>query len=97
MEGANCDVDINECVRNTDRCSPNAACINTPGSYNCSCHWGYDGDGRTCNPNQRAIQELQSVYWSQPQGLSCDAGADVEWPASGPGGWVQQRCRWVQG
>ena len=42
-------VDINECIEETDDCAQN--CINTNGSYICSCNTGYyiDIDGRSCN------------------------------------------------
>ncbi|OXB70821.1 UNVERIFIED_CONTAM: hypothetical protein H355_002145 [Colinus virginianus] len=30
-------------------CNANAACTNTPGSYECNCSSGYSGDGFTCN------------------------------------------------
>lgn len=49
------------------------------------CRRGYEGDGRTCTANEGAIQELEGVYWSQPEGLACDPGVDVEWPKEGPG------------
>ena len=32
FEGPGCDVDINECVRGTDNCASNAACLNTQGT-----------------------------------------------------------------
>ena len=32
-----------------DNCDENAQCINTVGSFNCSCNPGYSGDGITCN------------------------------------------------
>ena len=57
-DGRNC-IDVNECRTNNGGCSQN--CINTPGSYQCSCNAGYflDGDGTTCNrvqcPNPPAI------------------------------------------
>ena len=40
--------DINECVKNTDGCNQN--CINTAGSYQCSCNSGYELglDSQTC-------------------------------------------------
>ena len=41
-------VDINECDEGSDGCDTNASCMNTPGSYQCSCYYGYEGDGRTC-------------------------------------------------
>ena len=41
-------IDINECDDGTASCDVNAQCINTDGSYNCSCSSGYSGDGMTC-------------------------------------------------
>ena len=43
-----CFLDINECLLRKKKCSPNAQCINTQGSYSCKCHDGYEGDGETC-------------------------------------------------
>ena len=40
--------DINECDDGTASCDVNAQCINTDGSYNCSCSSGYSGDRMTC-------------------------------------------------
>ena len=41
--------DINECANpETNDCDLNAQCINTEGSYTCSCNEGYTGDGETC-------------------------------------------------
>lgn len=41
-------VDINECQTGTDNCQQN--CINTHGSFICSCESGYimNSDGATC-------------------------------------------------
>ena len=39
--------DINECNGN-NRCSMNANCNNTDGSYTCSCLIGFEGDGINC-------------------------------------------------
>lgn len=40
--------DIDECKDpNLNDCDVNAICINTPGSFNCSCIDNYFGDGRT--------------------------------------------------
>jgi hypothetical protein len=41
-------VDFNECGNHTDNCSAVATCINTVGSYNCSCNNGYIGNGFEC-------------------------------------------------
>ena len=41
--------DINECMDDTlNECSPNADCLNTEGTYDCTCRTGYSGDGRNC-------------------------------------------------
>ena len=40
--------DISECATNADNCDANAACTNTPGSFDCTCNQGYTGDGVTC-------------------------------------------------
>lgn len=45
--GEHCDKDIDECGISKHDCLPNHAhCINTVGSYNCSCNHGYLGDGK---------------------------------------------------
>ena len=41
--------DINECADGTSKCSADAMCNNTEGSYRCKCKPGFNGDGRTCN------------------------------------------------
>ncbi len=42
--------DINECSLGLARCHPEAQCSNLPGSYNCTCSRGFQGDGFThCN------------------------------------------------
>ncbi|RMX47721.1 hypothetical protein pdam_00012358, partial [Pocillopora damicornis] len=48
FKGQNCDQDVNECTEGSHGCSADAVCINTEGSYTCSCKPGYSGDGRTC-------------------------------------------------
>ena len=40
--------DINECKANTHNCDVAAICVNTKGSYNCTCKAGYSGDGQSC-------------------------------------------------
>ena len=44
-------LDINECSEGLDMCSYNASCTNTEGGYNCSCEYGYHGNGFICNSN----------------------------------------------
>ena len=41
-------LDINECNNGYHDCSENASCVNTPGSFKCTCKPGYTGDGRLC-------------------------------------------------
>lgn len=38
--------DQDECV--SSPCHPNATCMNTAGSFNCTCNSGFEGDGFTC-------------------------------------------------
>jgi len=45
-------IDVDECAMNIDNCSQHANCTNTPGSFNCTCHNGYSGDGITCPGNE---------------------------------------------
>lgn len=40
--------DVNECEVGPDPCHHLASCHNTDGSFICSCHAGYDGDGVKC-------------------------------------------------
>lgn len=39
--------DMNECDLAND-CDPDAECVNSDGSYTCTCRDGYSGDGKTC-------------------------------------------------
>ena len=41
-------VDINECEAETADCDDNAECINTEGSYDCTCKSGFTGNRTTC-------------------------------------------------
>ena len=43
-------LDINECERGD--CDPNADCVNTEGSFRCTCFSGYTGNGLNCTGNE---------------------------------------------
>jgi hypothetical protein len=40
--------DVNECLFHTSNCSANGTCVNTVGSYTCSCPAGFYGNGLIC-------------------------------------------------
>ena len=42
-------LDIDECMLGTHNCHNNATCFNTNGSFTCSCHIGYSGNGMNCD------------------------------------------------
>ena len=41
-------IDTNECVFGTNNCSENAECMDTTGSFICTCKPGFKGDGFNC-------------------------------------------------
>ncbi len=41
--------DINECNDSVAVCNDNADCMDTNGSFECSCRRGFSGDGFNCN------------------------------------------------
>ena len=47
---------MNECSRNTHECHAEAVCINTVGSYNCSCGEGWLGDGKQCSDEDECLR-----------------------------------------
>ena len=51
--------DIDECQLSLDTCHVNADCIDTVGSYFCSCISGYEGSGFNCTG-----KHVQDIYAS---------------------------------
>ena len=52
--------DIDECAMDTDNCSENAICTNTPGSFICICYIGYVSNGTAC-VGKHVIPELETI------------------------------------
>ena len=64
-------LDVNECTSATHKCHANADCVNTHGSYNCTCKAGYTGDGRNCsgeinNVNVQIMITRQGLFFDIP-------------------------------
>ncbi|CAB4035975.1 angiopoietin-2-like isoform X2, partial [Paramuricea clavata] len=84
---------VDECVNETHKCSINANCTNTPGSYNCQCLSGYKGKGKKCSVSRKSCASLykagfryDGVYTINPDDsesfqVSCDMQTDG-------GGWT---------
>ena len=47
--------DIDECKEGTAECHSNATCTNTEGSFDCTCVYGYRGDGQDCTSKNTLI------------------------------------------
>ena len=52
--------EIDECKENTDNCSANAQCHNTPGSFNCTCNTGFIGDGVNCTIGKKRPENVSA-------------------------------------
>jgi hypothetical protein len=92
-DGANCK-DVDECARNTDRCDPNAQCVNSDGSFSCPCLKGFKAVGNTCVDidecalKQDDCSELPDACVNTPGGFSCQCPAGYAGPAKGAAGCV---------
>ena len=54
--------DIDECAEEISQCHDNATCTNTIGSYNCTCEYGYTGDGLNCTSKIQEFITFDSSY-----------------------------------
>ena len=48
--------DIDECSAGTDSCHQEAMCMDTDGSYTCTCSNGYTGNGEICNGRRVCVR-----------------------------------------
>ena len=86
--------DIDECKEGHDikmkKCHPNASCINTQGSYNCSCNPTYTGSGFECKGTFGFLQpHLSKQYWIKSN-LSL-----LRWPLSSNSNSDPAELMWV--
>lgn len=52
--------DVDECEAQQHDCSQFAGCLNSVGSYSCTCFSGFTGDGKNCSGEYHAL--LTSIY-----------------------------------
>ena len=60
-------LDVDECRNSRNDCHVNADCINTFGSFNCTCKAGSTGDGRTCSGRVQLKlnhRKISFSYWT---------------------------------
>ncbi|XP_027058714.1 uncharacterized protein LOC113685401 [Pocillopora damicornis] len=60
FHGEDCEEDIDECDIGTYSCSDVSDCINTKGSYSCTCKQGYEGDGWNCSV--KLVSTCKEIY-----------------------------------
>ena len=53
--------DLDECDANP--CDANAICLNTDGSFICTCDDGFTGDGFNCSSELFDITSKSTIYW----------------------------------
>jgi hypothetical protein len=78
-----CD-DIDECADALDDCGAHATCDNVPGSFECACDAGYQGDGITCAD----IDECQDGTHDCSSDAACSNTAG-SWDCCDPGFQVE--------
>jgi EGF domain len=75
--------DYDECESNsTSRCSADATCMNTLGSFACACLIGYAGDGFTCSGSYfRYLHTSNDLQWCIVDGIEVAMrGLAIPWP-----------------
>ena len=60
-------LDIDECFSYIDNCHNNSDCINTDGSFLCTCGNGYSGNGTVCQGKYR-----RHSFWNKAIGRIYD-------------------------
>ncbi|KAL9970863.1 hypothetical protein ACROYT_G023315 [Oculina patagonica] len=55
-------IDVDECINGDHDCHLNANCINTAGSFHCTCQPGYTGDGRLCSEKLKKISDASVCF-----------------------------------
>ncbi|XP_078383861.1 uncharacterized protein LOC144666332 [Oculina patagonica] len=56
-----CKKDLNECARDEYYCDQFASCVNSRGSFSCTCNQGYIGDGFECYLNYAGLADSAIV------------------------------------
>ena len=54
---------MDECAIDSDDCVDAATCMNTAGSFTCTCPPGYSGDGRASRNGCSGIYEKSKLYF----------------------------------
>ena len=54
---------MDECAIDSDDCVDGATCMNTVGSFTCTCPPGFSGDGRTSRNGCSGIYEKSKLYF----------------------------------
>ena len=55
---------MNECTINTDDCVDGATCMNTAGSFTCTCPPGFSGDGRATGTQCQGAMGMACIFSS---------------------------------
>ena len=73
--------DVDECQLGGHSCDSHASCLNTPGSFSCSCQPGWVGDGFECRGKCLGARGLGRE--AEVGGVSGQATAGQRWLGSG--------------